>query len=137
MNMVYLPLALFSDLISDRQKSQIATKLLEIEPKQPEFYQIGRPTEFDLPQTKRDGLKLELIDFIGEKGNFMFDVLNFDRSWLTLHSHDWNDSDSYKQTKRLDSLCTMSPSRVGVRGLPGRADKKNWFLGGRDDLQRK
>ena len=85
MNMEYIPLALFSDLISDRQKSQLATRLLEIEPKQHEFYQTGHPTEVDLPKSKSDGLKLELIDFIGEGSNFMFDILNFDRNLLTMH----------------------------------------------------
>ena len=95
--MEYLPL--FSSLISDRQKSQIATRLLEIESKRLEFYQIRQPSNVDLPKTKSDGLKLDLIDFIGEGSNFIFDVLNFDRNFLSLHVSEWNNSDSYNEMK--------------------------------------
>ena len=29
----------------------------------------------------------------------MFDILNFDRNFLTLHVSEWNNSDSYKEMK--------------------------------------
>ena len=96
LNQEYIPLSLFSDLISDRQKSQIATRLLEIQPKQSENYQYGHPTEVDLPTNRREGLSLELLDFIGNGSNFLFDVLNFDRSWLNLHVSEWKNSESYR-----------------------------------------
>ena len=60
---------------------------------------MGHPTEVPLPTDRTEGLALNLLDFIGEGSMFMFDVLEFDKSWLSLHVNDWDTSESFKEMK--------------------------------------
>ena len=101
MNQEFVPLSLFSNLLTDRQKGKIATALNQFQSKPIENYALGHPTEVPLPIDKNEGLNLEIVNLIGDGSMFLFHVLQFDRSFLNLHVSEWYKNDSFKEMENF------------------------------------
>merc|ERR1711978_367859 len=72
LNQEFVPLSLFSNLLTDRQKGKIATALNQFQSKPIENYALGHPTEVPLPIDKNEGLNLEIVNLIGDGSMFLF-----------------------------------------------------------------
>ena len=101
LNQEFVPLSLFSNLLTDRQKGKIATALNQFQSKPIENYALGHPTEVPLPIDKNEGLNLEIVNLIGDGSMFLFHVLQFDRSFLNLHVSEWYKNDSFKEMENF------------------------------------
>ena len=133
LNQEFVPLALFSNLITDRQKAKLANMLNQIPSKPREEYDLGHPTELPLPSDKHVALNLELSKLIGNGSMFFFDILGFDREWLNLHVTQWETNESFKEMKDfIKYLKTTNDS--AERGVKMISDFANCLT--KDDSQR-
>ena len=99
LNQEYIPFTLFSNLISDVQKRNIADKLLEIP--QIQTYSIECPNPVPLKPNYREGMQYELPDFVGNGSLFLFDVIGFSKEWLTEPVAQWESFDFFLEMKEF------------------------------------
>ena len=92
-------MSLFAKSVPDVQKQKIARKLLAIKPQPKSFYQCGYPTPVPITNTEHRGRFVEISDLVGASSNFLFDKLDFDRSFLKLPVNQWENDDSFLELK--------------------------------------
>ena len=113
LNQEYIPLCLVSENVSDKEKEEIAKKILSFDP--PEKYFGGHPTEVELPKCRKLGLKRTLSDSIYNGSHFLFDVLKFEKDWLKEPVSTWKNISSYQVFERFVktlNVCNDSAERA-------------------------
>ena len=95
-------MALFSDLLSLDEKSELAATILTFESKKPYHWNLRRPGEEDNSyQIGKPILKLDLDentslkDLVGSNSFLIFDLLNLSWDWLRMNPDKWEDSQDY------------------------------------------
>ena len=97
LNQEYMPLSLFCPQVEDKEKEEIAEKLAAVSP--PQFYELGRPSEVELPKSKEEGLEVSLSQFVGAGSMYMFDRMGFQSDFIHEPVREWHNLESYKQMK--------------------------------------
>ena len=121
LNQEFAPLSLFSEKVSDEQKTLLAKHLIKIKPAK---YEMGCPNPVEMPNSKNVGLKLELFEFIGNGSLFIFDQLHFNKDWLKLPIAQWKDNESYNEMKRFFQ-CLLVTNDTAERGIKLLTDYAN------------
>ena len=117
LNQEFVPLSLFSDILTNRQNGEIANILNQVQSKPLESYALGHPTEVPLSMDKNEGLNFEIVNLIGQGSMFLFDVLEFDREFLNLHVSEWENNESFKEMKNFVKYLKGSkePAERGIK----------------------
>ena len=103
LNMEYAPFFLFSEFVSDREKHEIATALNNVRP--PAQYKGGYPSEVKLSVRPHIARNYKLSSFVKSGSHFIFDTMNFDKTWLSLPLNDWKNHDDLRKWKVLSEIC--------------------------------
>ena len=113
LNDEYVPLSLFSDKVDDHEKAQIAKNLSKIRPKPPHEY-LGGKLELVKLNPKR---AYNLSDFIGSESLYMFQVLNFENTWLRKPVAEWRNYESFVEMEKFVKtlLVTNDAAERGVK----------------------
>ena len=110
LNQEYIPFSLFSDLVSDDEKYEIAQKLLKTEP--PLSYEFGYPEVVqDLDENYR------LSDSVLSGSYFLFDRLGFEKKWLSKPVREWKSDEGYKEMEEFVKhlLVTNDTAERGIK----------------------
>ena len=86
-----IPFALFSDNVTEEEKSKMAEKLLSLE--KDTVPSLGLP---EFPEVTESS---ELCDFVTSKSWQFFDIVNSDPTWLTKRVSEWKFDEDYNQVK--------------------------------------
>ena len=97
LNMEYAPFSLFSEFVSDQEKLEIATALNNVRP--PAEYKGGYPSEVKLSVRPHIARNYKLSSFVKSGSHFIFDTMNFDKTWLSLPVNDWKNHDGFKEVE--------------------------------------
>ena len=111
----YTSFNLFSEFVSNFEKQIIANAILDANP--PQVYLKGKPKFKKLPNRKVLATRTELVDFVGSESHFMFDVLNFDKTWLNLSFNEWHLNEGYNEMKDFVNtmLVTNNAAERGIK----------------------
>ena len=90
-----IPFALFSDNVTEDEKSRMAARLLTL--RREETVSLGLP---DFPEVTQE---TELWDLVTPKTWQFFDIVKSDPMWLTKPVSDWESDTDYKQIKNFVS----------------------------------
>jgi hypothetical protein len=93
------PLALFSNLVSDAEKKQIARQLLRMKDDAP--LQLGVPTFPELASTTK------LSSLIGKQSWLLFQLLEITPDWLKLSPSQWHSDDMYHKAATVVKHCRV------------------------------
>ena len=87
--------SLFSDKISEDEKSRISCKLLTLRSSKPESYKLQKPKFPNIDnQTK-------LFDLITSESFKFFDILGLEFDWLAMSPDKWEENESFKVAKNF------------------------------------
>ena len=87
--------SLFSDKISEDEKSRISCKLLTLRSSKPESYKLQKPRFPNIDeQTKR-------VDLITSGSFKFFDILGLEYDWLGMSPDKWEENESFKSAKKF------------------------------------
>ena len=104
--LVHAPFNLFCEKISNNEKQIIATTIRNFNP--PNEYKLGKPKKVILPKSRALVTRLQLSDFVKSESHFVFDVLNFDKSWLDIPSSEWHLHEGYIELKKFVSTMLVT-----------------------------
>ena len=113
--LVHAPFNLFCEKISNNEKQIIATTIRNFNP--PNEYKLGKPKKVTLPKSRVLATRLQLSDFVKNESHFVFDVLNFDKTWLDLPFSEWSLHEGYIELKNFVNtmLVTNDAAERGIR----------------------
>ena len=97
MNQEIVPFSLFSKNVSNKEKQEIAKKLVTTV-KPPKKYEMGFPNPVLLP-TDESGKGRNLSDSIMNGSLYLFDELRFGKDWLYKPVSDWEKDPSFCEMK--------------------------------------
>ena len=103
----FIPFCLFSELISDEEKQEIALALINVNP--PLEYKGGKPEVVQLSSTENVVERYRLSQFIKSGSHYIFDVLGFDKTWLDQPVANWRDYEGYLEAEKfVNSLLVVN-----------------------------
>lgn len=96
-----VPLALFSDLVPDDQREELAVRLLELKPEiRPEAPSQRHGTGFGRPTfPAAPSAETRLTDLVGVDSWFTLQLLQVDTSFLEVETRSWEMTQAYKSSK--------------------------------------
>ena len=95
----FIPFCLFSELISDEEKQEIALALINVNP--PLEYKGGKPEVVKLSTNENVVERYRLSQFIKSGSHYMFDVLGFDKTWIDQPVANWRDYEGYLEAEKF------------------------------------
>jgi len=84
-----VPFALFSNLVSEPEKRQIACQLLKV--------RQAEPLENGIPVFPQLNTSTKLIHLVGKKSLLLFNLLNIESGWLSVPPAQWKTVDDFQQ----------------------------------------
>mgnify|MGYP003312285144 CR=1 FL=1 len=88
---------LISCFEKELEKNVIATALNNVRP--PAQYKGGYPSEVKLSRRPHLARNYKLASFVKSGSHFIFDQMNFDKSWLSLPVSDWKNHEGFKEVE--------------------------------------
>ena len=115
LNMEYVPFTLFSKLVPEEEKAEIAMKLSKVKP--PKKYKGGYPSEVQVLKDYEFGANYKLSDSIMYGSLYLFDTLKIDREWLDKPIAQWEEYDSYLEMEDFvrNLLVTNDAAERGIK----------------------
>ena len=117
LNQEYVPFSLFSDLVSEEEKFEIAQKLLKTKP--PRSYEFGYPEVVqDLDEDYR------LSDSVFSGSYFLFDRLGFEKKWLSKPVREWKSDVGFLEMEEFvkNLLVTNDTAERGIKFIQDYAE---------------
>lgn len=108
-------LCLFSDKLSASCKSEIATKLSQLNVELPERNLRSNHIKFN--GNVEDWRERELIDFVGERSLFLFQLLDIQYTFLNLDATHWATNIEYLDAKRKISASIVCVNDCAERAI--------------------